>query len=497
MAAIKKIISKSQYLKGIRCPKALWLYKNRSDLSPEVSESKKNVFNTGHEVGELAKKCFKAGFDITDEYYEIDQAIKSTETAIDNGYKVIFEATACASDKAYSRIDILKKIRGSKSWDLLEVKASTKVKSEHIHDSAFQRYAFEGSGYQIRKSILMHLNKEYVRIGDLNPIKMFILQDITREVFDLSRELPQKLDMCKSTLRRRSEPSIEIGTQCFSPFDCDYIDYCWDHIPEYSVYDVFKGKKLDALLSEGIIHPEDVPDDFKMTERQRIDIESCKSGKVFINIERLRGFLESIKFPIYYLDYETIFPAVPMFNYSSLYLQIPFQFSLHIQRKKNGNIRHVEYLHTDTYDPRPNFVRALIDSCKKRGSIVVYNQSFEESVNNSLATSFPEFSNQLKAINERMVDLLIPFRSRMIYHPNMNGSASIKYVLPAFVRDMSYSNLEIQNGGDASLSYYKCIKGLVNDIEREDIFQNLKEYCGLDTFAEVKLISVLNSKVLN
>jgi hypothetical protein len=487
------MISKSQYLKGIKCPKALWLYRHRPDLRPEISDSQQHVFDTGTEVGHLAQHYFKGGIEITDEYFKIDDAIQSTHKAIKDGYKKIYEATARSKDNAYSRIDILKKVRGSDAWDMVEVKSSTEVKDYHIDDAAFQRYAFQGAGYKIRKSILMHLNKEYCRKGDVNLKNLFVLQDITGEVTESLFDFPEKLEALSAILRKRKEPEIEIGQHCNKPFDCDYIDYCWSHIPDYSVYNIFGGKKLESLLSNGIISPKEVPDDFNMTDRQRIEICAHKSGKVYIENDAVKRFLSSLKYPLYYLDYETIFPAVPIFDYSSPYQQIPFQFSLHIQSKKDDSLKHFEFLHTERSDPRPDFIEALIDSCRKRGSIIVYNQSFEERVNNSLSVSFPKYAKQLKAINERMVDLLIPFKSRTIYSPKMFGSASIKFVLPAFVPTMGYDNLSIQNGEDASLSYFNYLKGLIDDDEKERMFRDLKEYCGLDTLAEVELISVLKS----
>lgn len=175
-------ISKSQYLKGIQCPKALWLYRHRPDLKPEISENLHHLFDTGHEVGSLTQEYFGNGVEITEEYFEIDKAIESTKKAIVQGGEVIFEAIACSKDGAYSGIDILKKVKGSEAWDLIKVKASTGVKDYHYDDMALQRYAFIGAGYKIRKSILMYLNDEYVRSGELDIKQLFKLEDCTDTV---------------------------------------------------------------------------------------------------------------------------------------------------------------------------------------------------------------------------------------------------------------------------------------------------------------------------
>ncbi|MCK5207465.1 MAG: DUF2779 domain-containing protein [Cyclobacteriaceae bacterium] len=184
-------------------------------------------------------------------------------------------------------------------------------------------------------------------------------------------------------------------------------------------------------------------------------------------------------------------PAVPMFDNSRPYQQIPFQFSLHIQKKKGGKLEHIKFLHTGNDDPRSDLIKALISSCGDKGSVIVYNKSFEATRNNELARDFPDYVSELQNINDRMVDLKVPFSSRNIYHPDMQGAASLKNVLPAFVLGMSYENLEISEGETASLLYLSCIKGMVAEEEKKKIYENLREYCGQDTLAEVRLIEVL------
>ncbi len=485
------MISKSQYLKGIQCPKALWLYRNRRDLAPEIGEGQQFIFDTGHEVGVLAQKYFGEGLEITEPYYKIKQAIQTTNRAVRQGKGLIFEATASSKIGAYSRIDILKKVDTSGTWDLIEVKSSTGVKDYHIDDMALQRHAFTGAGYRIRKSILMHVNNGYVRKGELDLKGLFTLEDCTELVKDRLAEVgPIVKDLIK-LINSGNEPEIEIGAHCTNPFDCDFIPYCWDHVPDYSVYDIFSGQKLEALLDKNLLNISEIPDDFESTERQSVDINAYKDNRIHRDIPAITEFLEELKYPLYYLDYETISPAVPLFDNSSPYETIPFQFSLHIQSKKGSALKHVEFLHTGTDDPRPDLLETLVKSCRKRGSIVVYNKSFEAGVNNKLAERYPDYKDPLEKINNRMVDLLVPFRSRYLYHPEMEGSASLKSVLPAFVPDLTYEGLAINNGEMASIYYSRCIRGLVPEEDKGQIFEDLREYCKLDTLAEVKLIEVL------
>jgi hypothetical protein len=484
-------ISKSQYLKGLQCHKALWCYRHRRDLYPEIPEAKQRLFDSGHEVGRLAQAYFENGIAITEKYYEIDKAIAATVTAVNQGYAAVFEATACSSDGAFSRIDILKKVDDSDKWDLIEVKQSTGVKDYHIDDMALQRYAFEGAGYNIRKSILMHVNNQYVRRGDIDIKAFFALEDCTGIVKSRLPEVPEFLRDLLAVLNTDSEPFVEIGDWCKKPFECDYIDHCWRHVPAYSVYNIFKGPQLQEMLESDILDISHIPEGVSIPGRKSIDVDAHRKQAVYVDRIRVKDFLDTLAYPIFYLDYETIFPAIPFFDGTSPYQQIPFQFSLHIQESRGGDVQHMEFLHTASGDPRPDFIEALIGGCRRHGSILVYNRGFESRINRELGQAFPRYQLELETINGRMIDLLVPFRSRHLYHPKMMGSASLKSVLPAFVPDLSYADLEISDGDTASSIYLSCVKGVVSDADKDHIYSELRKYCALDTLAEVRLLDVL------
>ena len=487
-------ISKSQYLRGLQCPKSLWYYRHRPDLAPEISDSQQALFDAGHEVGELAKKYFDGGVEITEDYFAIDQAIASTQKAINDGQMVIFEATAESPDGAFSRIDILKKVDDSDAWDLIEVKMSSEVKPYHYDDMTLQRYAFSGAGYKIRNSILMHINNQYVRNGDIDPSALFTLEDCTEQVVGKLNDVGDNIVELLGILNNDQEPLIVPGDHCGKPFTCDYIDHCWPEKKDQTVYKLFRsGWKLNNLLAQNITRIEDVPDHIKMTEREQIAVQSAKSNQVHKDTQKIQNFLDTLEYPLYFLDYETIGlnNPVPLFDQSRPYQQIPFQFSLHIQAIKNGPVEHIEFLHTEKTDPRPDLIRKLIDNCGEKGSVVVYNQGFESRIHNEMARDFPAFKTDLDNITARMVDIMSPFRSRYLYHPDLKCSFSIKKVLPAFVPEMSYDNLAIGDGGTASQLYLNCLKGTIPPEEQKKIFDNLRIYCGQDTLAEVKLLEVM------
>ena len=376
-------ISKSQYLKGLQCPKALWYYRHRRDLYPEIPAAKQRLFDSGHEVGNLAQAYFQNGIEITEKYYQIDKAIASTLRAVNHGYEAVFEATACSRDGAYSRIDILNKVADTGTWDLVEVKQSTGVKDYHLDDMALQRYAFQGAGYSIRSSILMHVNNQYVRRGKLDPKGLFVLQDCTESVKGLLSRVPGYVADLLEILNAGIEPDIEIGEHCKKPFECDYVHHCWKHVPAYSVYDIFKGSQLKELVANEILDVAHIPADVSIPGRKAIDVDTFCKQKIFADKGRINDFLDTLTYPIYYLDYETLFPAIPVYDNASPYQQIPFQFSLHIQNHKGAGLKHIAFLHTESGDPRPDFIEALLESCGRYGTVLVYNMGFESRTNKS------------------------------------------------------------------------------------------------------------------
>ena len=207
----------------------------------------------------------------------------------------------------------------------------------------------------------------------------------------------------------------------------------------------------------------------------------------------MRDWLDGLEYPLYYLDYETVQTAIPLFEGTRPYQQIPFQFSLHIQKERNGQVTHGSFLHRDKSDPRRALAEALVKQCGQKGSVIVYNAAFERTRNKELAAAFPDLSEKILAVNDRMIDQLVPFRSRALYSRKQDGSASIKSVLPAFTK-LSYDNLGIKNGGEAAELYAAFLNGGLSENEEKEMFENLEIYCGQDTYAMVLLMNVLYEK---
>jgi CRISPR/Cas system-associated exonuclease Cas4 (RecB family) len=477
-------LSKSDYVLGLKCPNALWFKRFRKDLEPEVNQA---VFDTGHMVGELACKRFPGGTRITAKPWE-NESITQTQAAIDSDASAIFEAVLMTASGEFCAVDILRN-NNDGTWDIIEVKSNTNPKEYHYLDISFQRYVCEMSGLKIKNCFIMTLNSAYVRRGELNLGGLFAMHDAHEEL-QLRGTVETEIKRIREFL---TQPELGVAIskgKCNKFYDCQYKYHCWKDIPEYSVFDAFRGKTADEIYAEHGADLRKIPSELYAKGACR-DIECFINDCEIANLGGLREFVSGLRYPLCFLDYETIGPAVPLFYNSRPYQALPFQFSLHIQREPGGALEHIEFLHDKQTDPRPDIVFALIAACGTEGSIVVYNQGFEEGVNNKLAADFPEHADAIQAINNRMVDLLVPFKSRQLYRPRQNGSASIKETLPAFIPEMSYANLEIKQGTEASEQFMRFMTGKQAGEETSAMMTNLREYCAQDTLAMVKLLDVI------
>ena len=479
-------ISKSDYVLGIKCPIALWFKKYRKELQPEMNQA---VLDRGTEIGMLAQNRFPGGVVISALPWDYEAAWR-TQDAIKIGEPYIYEATLSTDTGEYCAVDILRN-NDDGTWDIIEVKSTTRPHDYHYIDVSFQRYVFTQCGIKIRKCFIMTLNPEYVRNGRVDLDGLFTLHDVTDELQDMET-VQSEIKRIRAVLGG-PEPGVTISkTKCNKFYECGYKCHCWKNIPQYSVFDAFKGALADDVYSEYGADLKNIPADVRERQMHPGDIEAFLDNADVINPAILKQFTDSLRWPLYFLDYESIMPAVPMFDNSRPYQQVCFQFSLHVQRTPGAELEHYEYLHDNpNTDPRPGLIKHLIETIGDTGSVIVYNQAFEEVRNNEMARDFPEYTEQLQAINARMVDLLIPFRERGLYKPCQNGSASIKQTLPAFVPEMSYVNLGIHNGTEASDKFMAFMTGNQTPDQTKQMMDDLHEYCGQDTMAMVRLLDVI------
>ncbi len=487
-------ISKSQYIKGLQCHKYLWLQKKRPELRDTLDGAQISLYNSGTNVGELACGLFPGGVEVEFTKDDFNAMLSKTKALIANGTEVIYEATF-SEEGIFAMADIL--VRRGEKWDVYEVKGSTGVKGVHVDDAAIQWYALSKT-IELNRAFIVHVNNQYVRDGELDVQQLFAIADITDQVQQKQYETEARLEEMREMLQHM-EPEIDIGTHCSAPYDCEFRDHCWKDVPSPSIFNLYwmNGAKKFEMYYNGMMTYDDIPEDFRLTATQALQVTTVKTQTPYVNTKIIKDFLDTIQYPINFFDFETFQNAIPRFDDQGPYMKIPFQYSLHILHE-DGTMEHKEFLGDENSDPRGALITQMLTDITQTGSIVAYNQSFEMGRIKELATYQPERSDELVALNERFVDLIVPFKKRGYYHPDFNGSFSIKSVLPAMFPnndELNYKKLgTIQNGGDAMDTFAK-LHLLKDKSQLAAIKKDLLAYCHLDTLAMVRIWEKLHQIV--
>ena len=494
-----KGLSKSRYTAYCQCPKMLWLRTYKPELVPE-DPALQAKFEKGNEVGELAKSLFGPFVDVTtykeEGSLDLVAMIEKTKEEMAKGTETICEASF-SHDLNYCAVDMLRK-KGD-GWAIYEVKSSTyKDEDSNKHekllkyawDIAYQKWLLEKCEIRVTGTYLIRLNSNYVRHGDLDVNELFHIKDMKELVDNEYLKVAQTVKAAKEVLEG-DEPEMDIYRQCKNPYECGFFDYCVGGLPEPNVFDLYGmnfGKKCE-LFHQGKISFEDVRED-KLNEIQRMQVESFLNCVDFIDSNAIKGYLDQLTYPLFFLDFETMQPTLPEFDGTSPYQQIPFQYSLHWIEEPGGELHHSEFLGDSVIDPRRALAEQLCSDIPRDVSVTAYNKAFECGRLSELANAFPDLAEHLLNIRDNIVDLIDPFRQKMVYRPAMNGSFSIKKVLPAlFPEDpeLNYDNLQgtVHNGGDAMTIYPEIAKMPPEDAEAAH--KALLDYCKLDTLAMVRI----------
>jgi hypothetical protein len=484
-----RIITKSKYLIGLQCPKYFWTHYNHPETIPDSSKSQENRFEQGDVVGELAKTLYPEGIDIP--YNDFNDSIEQTKKLL-SLRKPLFEAGILA-DKYYSRVDILQPALNG-AWNIIEVKSSTGLSDVHYDDVAFQRYCLEKAGIKASRCYLMHINNQYIRNGDLDPSQLFIKEDITSQAKEYSQGIETRLEKMHKVISSKKCPVVKIGPHCNHPYECLLKESCWSFLPEDNILTLYGIKKTKAfqMINDGILDVKDIPGDFKLNLRHRIQIDSIKDNKPYIDSEKIREFLDSLEFPVYFIDFETFGNPIPPYDCTMPYRQIPFQFSLHILNTPDSKPTHHGYLADGKKDPRPEILKRLKKLLRSKGTIMAYNMSFEIGRLKECADAFAEYRDWVNSLMPRFTDLLVPFRSFSYYHPKQKGSASIKRLTPPLI-NKTYEGMDIADGGSASAEYVRVTFGNAKEDERKRIYDALLKYCELDTHVMIDILNALRN----
>ncbi|MEK7170881.1 MAG: DUF2779 domain-containing protein [Patescibacteria group bacterium] len=482
-------LSKSEYLLFLKHPAWLWLKKHDKSKLPPIDDNQQAMFDTGNLIEGYAQKLFpggqRLGFNNYSEYRTLSDR---TQKAISSGVTTLFQAKfdyenlACICDVVI--------FTDQKTVELYEVKSSTKVKPEHEHDLAFQMTVLEGLGYQVEKIAVAHINNGYVRDGEIDCYKLFTISDVTDEVQAKRTPTKHRIAEALKVINSPTMPDISPRhAHTGSVYEWLPIFKTLTSFAAGSIYDISTPTpNLFAELEDlGITDLADIPDGFTLSDKQSRHIQAVKTAERSVDVSRVKDFLCTLQFPLYFLDYETLSSAIPAFDGLRPYQQVPCQYSLHVLETPGGDLQHFEYLHRTNTNPAAEIAQSLKENIGDKGTVLVWSEKFEKSCNRDLAKLAPAYKGFFEELNDRIVDLMLPFSNGWIVDGGFSGSASIKKVLPVLVPSLNYKDLDIGEGATAQRLWMHAVLEGEEDIDKETLFHNLCEYCKLDTLAMVKI----------
>lgn len=456
-------LSKSDYLSFLECPREFWLRRRTPELFPrEENVALTYLKEIGYRVQLQAQTLFSRG-----DYGE------------------------CEFEKRFETEQLLAKADIFSGDSIFEVKSSGSVKDEHIHDLAFQKIVAEISGVPVKRTFLVHVNKEYVRRGEIEPENLLQIEDVTERVDAILSETKESIAAAIKYLD--TEPDKSLANFCTNKLDCIFIRHFHQDLPEYTIFDInnFRGNGFNQLLEMGILDIMDVPKDFPLTERQRKQVDIAQSGKPYASIEEIKELIDALEFPIYFLDYETANPAIPIYDGYRPFEVIVFQYSIHILDEDGAGLRHFEFLSDGKSDPTRDLLVAMQQVITNEGGTIVIWSAYENTRNRDMGMRCSEFAEYLGSINRRSFDLMSIFSKGHYIDPKFKGSPSIKTVLPVLVPHLNYEHLEIKQGSVASAMWLGMVSDEMSREQRDSIYTGLLEYCALDTQAMTEIMSKL------
>ena len=481
------ILSKTDYILYRECPKNIWYKIHKPDIysKSELSEFEKSIIETGNEVELVVRKLFPNGILI--ERRDV-KGQEDTQDYLAKRQEVLFQPVFL-KDGYLAAVDILKFEPETESYSVYEIKSTSSIDEKvHYHDLSFQINLLRKCGLKINKSYLIHLNSEYVRSGELDITQLFKIVDVSSEVESLADSVVTEMAEALDYLSNDSEPK---GFCCCiykgRSRHCSTFQHANPEVPEYSVHDIARignsKAKLKELVDNNIFHLDKIPSHIKLSDIQQSQVDTYVLNKVLIDKAKIIEEFGALTFPLYFLDYETFPAAIPRFDGFSPYSQIPFQYSVDVLESVDSKPKHYEFLHVEPNDPSKAFAESLQKHLGTIGSIIVWHKSFESGRNDEIAIRIPAVKTFMDSLKDRTYDLEDIFKKQYHIHRDFGGGTSIKKILPVLVPELSYKDLEIRDGGSAADTWNKILSGNFSEAEKEKAVNDLKVYCGLDTYA--------------
>ena len=486
-----KQLTKTDFIQYLNCPESLWLLKNR----PEVHDQYKGKFSLfleklvkeGYEVEECAKLLFPTGLNLPE-----NTTPEYTNKQLNSNNKVFFQPSFISNKGVFARIDILEKLDNG-TFHIYEVKSAISVKKEKLEDACFQKYVLQECGYSVSKVSIIHLNKDYIRQGNINHEELLEVNEVTEQIESIFSSVVDEINAASNFINKEAINENECSSRYKTRTNhCDTFKYFNKDVPEFSIYEIgrISAKKIEQLVDNNHLSILDIPLDFELSTKQQSQVKSVRQEEVIINKPAIESTLSKLKFPLHFIDYETFPTAIPLLDNMSPHNHLVFQVSIHTMQA-NGDITHLEWLGKKIEQP-VEMLQQMQDFTGLIGTFISWYAPFEIGRNKDVAGWIPEFSDYLNHMNTHMFDLMDVFKSDYMDY-RFHGSTSIKKVLPVLCPQFSYSNLAVQDGTMALDTWGRMITDPNFNEDIEQTRKNLLAYCELDTLAMVEIYKFLKN----
>jgi predicted RecB family nuclease len=471
-------INKTAFLNYLNCHALGW--KTKKDMLPRLSGLNNELLTLeGRNIRKAALKLFP----------EVVNCKKLKLENPDASYKDLISdleinksvyAMSFIAEGFYAKPDILKKLEDN-SLHLFEVKSGSRYKLKYTNDISFNVMVLSKLGIKVSKTSVLYLSNDY-RLG-MDSSKLFSEFDCTEKVELKTQEISNIFCKAFEDLNSDVMPVPTLKRCCKN---CPMFDVCIGKDVKRHIFDLPRLSilQMDNLIAMGIGTIDKVPDNFELSERQKI-VKNCILTNTRYVSDDLKRELENINPPFYYLDFESVTTIMPLYPNIAPHTQILTQFSLDKADESGNILEHYEYIADPTRDCRKDIAGKLIEYLNEDGSIITYANA-EHIIISKLALLFPELSEKLNKIIKRIVDLELIIRKNY-YDINFHGRTSIKKILPVLIPSMNYDGLDIGEGGDASAAFAFMAMGLYSQEKIKEIKNNLLKYCAQDTLAMTRI----------
>ena len=455
------ILSKSTYIKGLQCEKALYMQKKHPYLRDKLSFEQRAKFQRGTDVGILAHEVYPNGIDMSpNSPSQFPKKVKETwENLSKPEVNVMYEAVFQYNDTLIL-LDML--VRDEDRWLAIEVKSSLRLSDTYYNDAALQYYVLHGCGVPLSDFRLMYLNGEYEKQGPIDVHQLFKTESVMEFVKEREAFVAKNVERLKNVVALPHSPIVNIGTQCNNPYPCDFQGHCWKLIPKNSF--LFTTALDDDTLFNSYFNG--VNTNQKMLQQLDPDAEEAHQ-------------IEALETNSYYIDYKTLYslaptpkprsfaylnlllyrPAVPEMDGTKPYDEMILAFALQGEHEPEGAFVWDCF---ENHASWKNAIGLLIEKLSRYEMIVCFTPQ------NLSTTLLRHEIVQNREVGYKVFNLFEVLQSARFYHPALKRGLTLQRLTEALFPDcklFEHSRILLEATSNDLISYQQAKEDLIAENE--------------------------------